>query len=102
MADRFKNAAKTFKVGDFFITGGIAGQYIETELGTQTISVTGWRERDEEEIKATAYYLTNAGNAYPTLIANLERIISRIEECELQDHFPSAFQRAKQLLSDLK
>ena len=46
---------------------------------------------DNEKAEANAKLIAAA----PELLANLQRIIERIKECEYQDSFPSAFRRAE-------
>ena len=47
------------------------------------------------EEQANAKLIANA----PELLDNLIRLVNRIEENELNDHFPSAFRRSKEIIS---
>ena len=47
-----------------------------------------------EQKKADATLIVSA----PDLLDNLERLVDRIEENNLQSHFPSAYNRAKQAI----
>lgn len=53
----------------------------------------------QEECAANAHYTALAVNNLHHIAENLERLIDRIEETNLQNDFPSAYKRAKEALA---
>lgn len=76
----------------------------EKRNGTGTLYIATLKEDtiwnyNKEEVKANAQYTALAVNNLATIAENLERILDRIEESNLQENFPSAYKRAKEALA---
>lgn len=83
--------------------------YIGTDnRGVACIEMSTWTTNKEEQKKLDVHpeNIEDKANARliikaPLLLENLTRILDRIEESNLQDNFPSAYKRAKELLKTL-
>ena len=53
----------------------------------------------KEQSEANAKYICLAVNNFSDILENLKRLVDRIEESELQDNFPSAYNRAKEAIN---
>jgi len=83
----------------------IESERTKNEFGVYGIDISGDRykrhttiwdmEGLESENEANSILVSKA----PELLENLHRILDRIEECDYQESFPSAYRRAKDLIS---
>jgi hypothetical protein len=71
-------------------------------IGTTSICSTYGHSGSEIRDETNAQRIVTAWNSHDDLVENLARLIDRIEEEDLQSNFPSAYQRAKECLLNIK